>query len=156
MNQLSIFNKDEFPTLVSLKVTVPLAYLWVRQVHGVNLEQHCVKCLVADRDPRFSATKKTYKDLELRRLSAPDPKAYYLCVGHESYQLKDNYHLAFKYSKGHIIEEDRLGVNVKIKDALRIHFSEKDLDPKNTHINDLKFSTCRNFQFANWFKNNID
>lgn len=148
-----------YPTIEYMKVDIPLAYLWLRHIHGVNLAERCAKSLIADRNPNFNMHQKEYENVPLEPINGKVPKAYYICVGHESFIWKYNYHLAFRYKKGAVIEDERLGVKVLIRDAERIHFSKDDIDvelaAKYGVHNKKAFLNCRNYQFAHWFNKNM-
>lgn len=144
----------EVPIIESLKISMPMAYFWVKHVHDVNLEKHCSSCLKGDRNGDFNKDKSSYKNINLTDIKGT-PKAYYICIGHTSYVIDRNYHLAFVYKKGSVIEESRLGVQIKIKDAKKINFSKLDIDYTNKLAALLEYNTCRNFQFANWFNDHL-
>lgn len=145
---------SEVPTIEYLKVDMPMAYFWVKHVHDVNLDKHCYNCLKGDRNGDFNKDKSSYKNVKLIDIKGT-PKAYYICIGHTSYIINKNYHLAFVYKKGSTIEENRLGVQIKIKDAKKINFSKSDIDYTNKPASLLEYNTCRNFQFANYFKDHL-
>lgn len=131
----------------SIEVTGSFRYLWLKTVENVNLSVHCARCLIGEYDSRIKPFKGILEELELK------DKYYYLCGVALPYKWENNFHLAFKPCKGSKIDIKENGINIIIEDAERIMISPENIDPKDSHIKYKSYCTCRNWQFAHWFKN---
>ena len=131
--------------ILKLIKSKPFKYLWLKKVNGVDLTQHCAKCLIGEYDNRLQININEYNNLSL------DGSIYYLCGVSTPYVWKNNFHLAFRESKGKKLIIDKLGIYIEIKDAEEIKFSYGDINFNLMEANKKEFSTCRNWQFANKF-----
>lgn len=129
----------------SLKVEMPFKYLWLKTVEGVDLTQHCARCLIGQYDKRINASVKDLENIPL------DNSVYYLCGVSAPYVWANNFHLAFKPCEGKKVVYENNGIHVVIKDAERIEFDENDIDRTLIKSRISSFKTCRNWQFANKF-----
>ena len=120
-------------------------YLWLKSVNGVNLSQHCARCLIGSYDSRISPKLREYRDLPLI------DGIYYLCGVSTPYRWINNFHLAFRNKPGNIIKVERNGIYIEIQDAEILEFGENDINWNLPQAKDKSFSTCRNWQFANAF-----
>lgn len=127
-------------------------YLWLKYVNNVNLNEHCAKCLIGEYSKQIKKRQRTQTNITLNEYPA---KYYYLCGVAFPFKYENNFHLAFKEKKGNILEVDENGINLTLKNAERIFFSKKDIDPFNPHANKKGYNTCRNWQFANKIKKAI-
>ena len=137
-------------TIESMKVTKPFRYLWLKGVTGVTLSAHCAQSLKGSYDKRVSAFTKQLHNVELSE------EVYYLCGVSAPYVWKNNFHLAFRHKQGGQIKYESNGIAVAIRNAERIEFSEYDIDPTHPKAGMAAYKTCRNWQFAHWFKNNVN
>lgn len=129
----------------SLKVEKPFKYLWLKTVKGVNLTEHCARCLIGEYDKRINPYTKHFENIPLEN------SVYYLCGVSAPYVWENNFHLAFRPCKGGKIVYENNGVRVVINDAERIEFDENDIDSSLVKSRITSFKTCRNWQFANKF-----
>lgn len=130
-------------------VNVRFQHFWMKTVEDVNLDQHCIKCLIGDRDYRFSANCQSYENVEL-----PD-KVHYLCGVVFPLDWVRNFHLAFRPCKGKVLTEEQNGVWIQIEDAEKLPISPEFIDRANPHCGEPLYATCRNWQFAHWFRHNV-
>ena len=123
-----------------------MRYFWLKNVRGVDLSQHCAKCLVGSFDGRISSRGNVFSNIELTG------GLYYLCGVSYPYVWSNNFHLAFMEKKGSKIDISRNGVSCQINDAVELPI----VPSKIMRINSLDphFSTCRNWQFACWLAEN--
>lgn len=135
-------------TIENLDVTKPMMYLWLKKVNGVNLKQHCAKCLLGDYNSNINKHTKHLENLNLTN------GIWYLCGVSLPYNWNNNFHLAFEYSENSNIEYSNNGVSVIIKNAKRLPISEKYIDVNDPNFNKKEFFTCRNWQFAHYLKSN--
>ena len=129
-------------------VDVNFKYFWMKTVTGVNLDRHCMECLVGKRDNRITPTVRSYQDVEL-----PD-EIHYLCGVVYPYNWSKNFHLAFRPCEGKTLTETQNGVTICIEGAEKLPISPEFISPDNPHYNDKSYYTCRNWQFAHWFHKN--
>ena len=120
-------------------------YVWLKYVNDFDLSQHCAKCLIGTYEKRVNRDTFSYRDIEL-----PSSPYYYFCT---VYQYATNIHLAFVEAEGETItiEDDRY--SVVIENARQIHFDASRIDYALTGARRKAFTTCRNWQFANWIVN---
>lgn len=131
----------------TLKVSKPFMYLWLKSVEGVDLSQHCARCLKGEYDNRISNSIESAESIEL------SSEVYYLCGVSKPYVWKNNFHLAFKKSdnESDCVRVSRNGVEIEIEGAVEIAFSMKDVDEELPQAKKAEFRTCRNWQFANLY-----
>ena len=127
-----------------MSVTKPFKYLWLKKVEDIDLSVHCAKCLVGQYINTINTRQKTYADIELQ------DGIYYLCGVALPYKWSNNFHLAFKYSKGSQITFDSNGISVVIQDAIQLPIDEKYIDTNDKHAHLKTYRTCRNWQFAHY------
>lgn len=123
-------------------------YIWLKNVQGINLRNHCAKCLVGHYSKDVNKYTKHIKDLHLH------DGVWYLCGVSIPYNWNNNFHLAFEYCKGSSIEYSNNGISVLIRNAKRLPISEKYIDHNDPNSNRKEFYTCRNWQFAHYLKSN--
>lgn len=133
-----------------IKVEKKFRYIWLKTVNDVDLSQHCAKCLIGQYDPRINNKISNLYNIELN-----DDDIYYLCGVSEPYNWNNNFHLAFKYKKDSIINYSNNGISIVIENAKKLPIDKKYNDKNNININNKAFSTCRNWQFANYFQSKI-
>lgn len=135
-----------FPIIEKIEVMSQFRYLWFKYVSGVNLDQHCAKCLLGEYSKKITHTMTSGADVTLDEEIS---EYYYLCGVSSPYRWSNNFHLAFKYSEGNSIEINRKGIYIKVMNAKEIVI--KPISPDNIHPkkSDRLFFTCRNWQFAN-------
>ena len=64
--------------------------------------------------------------------------------------------IRFRYKKRSIINYSSNGISIIIKDAESLPIDEKYIDNLNLKKNIKDYSTCRNWQFANYFKKYLE
>lgn len=129
--------------ILHMSVTAPFSYLWLKYVHGVDLNVHCAKCLLGDYEQRINANAPEFGNIRLRE--AP---YYYLCGVSRPYVWSRNFHLAFREKEGSVLEMKSNGIHVILQNAERVTFSQEDIDPGDPHAKSKAYYTCRNWQFA--------
>lgn len=132
-----------------IQVNAHFRYLWLKDIKDVDLTQHCAKCLIGNYDSRINS-----KLVHIENIELPE-KIYYLCGVSAPYVWENNFHLAFKEKQGSEIYVERNGVKVCIENAEEIKFSIKDVNNLLPESSKKAFFTCRNWQFANKFKNEL-
>lgn len=135
--------------IIKLTVSKPFKYLWLKTVNDVNLDVHCARCLIGEYDKRISPSTTQANDLELKN------SVYYLCGVSRPYVWSNNFHLAFAPSKGDLIEVDYNGIHVIVQDAKQLPILASNIDPSNPHSSQKAYSTCRNWQFAFYYRDKI-
>lgn len=133
-----------------MRVDNTFKYLWLKTVKDVDLSQHCARCLIGDYDRRINSGTSEAHDIELN-----DGDIYYLCGVAFPYNWNNNFHLAFRHKDGGTIEYSHNGVSVVIENAERLPIDAKYNNPFDRHFKTKSYYTCRNWQFANWYKTHI-
>lgn len=133
----------------SIMVKGDFKYLWLKSVEDVDLSKHCARCLSGVYDDRVNAKLKEAHDLEL------DGDVYYLCGVSRPYKWENNFHLAFRRKNSSNIECSDNGVSVVIEGAERLPIDDKYNNPSDSHYRTESYSTCRNWQFANYFETHL-
>ena len=134
--------------IINLTITKPFKYLWLKSVLDVDLNQHCAKCLIGSYNPNIKA------DTNIENLEISN-EIHYLCGVSYPFNWYKNFHLAFKYSKGDIINYSNNGISVIIEDAVILPISNEYIDPTNIHSKKKTYNTCRNWQFAHYFEKHL-
>lgn len=119
-------------------------YIWLKYVEGVDLSQHCARCLIGKYEKEILASKLEYDNLHL-----PNSKYYYLCA---VYKYETNIHLAFIEKQGSKILIDNEYYHIEIENAEQIQIDKSSIDYTLPQSADKNFSTCRNWWFANLIK----
>jgi len=127
-----------------LDVNASFRYLWLKHVIGVDLTQHCARCLKGTYVENISPRNSQHPEIELKN------GVYYLCGVSLPYVWEKNFHLAFHYKEGAHIEYENNGISVVIENAERLPISEKFIDQTAPHAKNKQFYTCRNWQFAHY------
>lgn len=135
--------------IMKMTVDSKFRYLWLKTVDRVLLSCHCAKCLVGEYDKNINNNVKHIENLKL------DNKVYYLCGVASPYKWENNFHLAFKPQEGSFINYSSNGITIQIKDAIQLPISEKYIDISNKRACEKPFYSCRNWQFAHYFKKYI-
>lgn len=123
--------------------------IWLRYVNGVNLKEHCMKSLLGRCEPKVKWKCSEYNNIELD-LSP----YYYFCAVHAGWNYQKNVHIAWKDSEGKSFIIDNDLVYAEIEGAERIDINPDSIDADNPLSKNKLFSTCRNWQFANWLAKN--
>lgn len=118
--------------------------LWLRYIYGVDLSQHCMKCLLGHNDKRVRGYMRTLRGLKLE-----ESRYYYLCGVDEYWRWNKNLHLAFIPSYGSVIEIDNEFIKCKIHNAKQLPITPDYIDWSLPQAKNKLFHTCRNWQFAN-------
>lgn len=124
-------------------------YFWGKYVKGVDLSVHCARCLLGEYESAFNAGTKHLQDLQLKKKS----KVFYMCGVSSPFVWEQNFHLAVIESAGDVVDIERNGVMVRIRDAkeLPINFDFDKCQYRMKH--NKSFGTCRNWQFATIYGN---
>ncbi|MBN8545798.1 MAG: hypothetical protein J0L60_06660 [Ignavibacteria bacterium] len=142
------------PTILELEITGKFRYLWLKYVRGVNLNVHCGRCLTGDYSTIVASDITIYDPFDLNEFPA---KYYYLCGVATPPKWSNNFHLAFKYAPGKLLEIERNGVHTTIKDAEEIPIKwispsgNSDIPQWQKNLAKQRgpsYFTCRNWQFA--------
>lgn len=132
--------------IVNLSITANFRYLWLKTVEDVDLTQHCARCLIGEYDNRIRPGHKTIHGIDLK------DSVYYLCGVAFPFKWENNFHLAFRPAPGKTVHYKSNGIEIDIKDAEQLPISEKNVDMSYPRANLKSYHTCRNYQFAHWFK----
>ena len=118
-------------------------YLWLKYIYGFNPKTHCAHCLIGNYSqiiPYRKIPANTILEGFMNEVSYNF--VGYLCGVSNRYE--DNLHIAFKYSKGGVIEYDTKLVKVIINNAIQL-----PITPIMEETGKGKeFTNCRNYQFA--------
>jgi len=138
---------SDVPTIESLNIkNGTYQFFWLMGIKDVNLKKHCKEGLKGHTFKEINGKTTTLKNYPLDEVSPY--KAYYLCGVLRRNDWSKNFHLAFKYKKGNIIEKNNGLVKVIIKDAIEIPVTHKDMIPGYPTLEDPYYHTCRNYRFA--------
>lgn len=125
-----------------LEIKQKYRYVWLKYVNGVDLTQHCAKCLRGQYESRINRDTLSYNDMEL-----PPSPYYYFCT---VYQYDTNIHLAFEEAEGETITIEDERYSVVIENARQIVFDNSRINPSLPGAKLKAYNTCRNWWFANW------
>ena len=115
---------------------------WLKAVDDVDLSKHCIYCF---KGPRYPIRRESGSMVRV-----PAGHYYYMCAVTQPYVWEDNFHLAFEYEEGSMLTIDRKGIKVVLANAKEIPITDKYIDWSLPQAQDKRFSTCRNWQFANF------
>jgi len=136
-----------------IKVESKWSFIWLMYVNGIDLNKHCKPCLKGYTSRKVGKWTKHEKNVCLDESNA---EYYYLCGGSFPYKWENNFHLAWKENHGESFEYSFNGITVKLKNAERIEFSEEDIEKTQKYANLPEYYTCRNWQFANKVKYDME
>ncbi len=122
-------------------------------VNDVDLSKHCKPCLKGYTSKKIT---KWTRHEENVCLDESEAKYYYLCGGSYPYKWENNFHLAWKEKSGASFEYSFNGITIRLKNAEMIEFSEDDIEKTQKYADRPEYYTCRNWQFANKVKYDID
>ena len=129
------------------------SFIWLMYVNDVDLSKHCKPCLKGYTSKKIG---KWTRHEENVCLDESEAKYYYLCGGSYPYKWENNFHLAWKEKRGASFEYSFNGITIRLKNAERIEFSADDVDLSQKYADRPEYYTCRNWQFANRVKEEID
>lgn len=121
-------------------------FLWLKLVTGIDLSQHCTKCLLGRFDRRIWGGSLIIPDRELK---LADSRLYYLCGVCDDWVWSHNLHVAFAPAMGHDIVIDDEFCELRIENARRINITNENIDWHLPQAKKKEFNTCRNWWFAN-------
>lgn len=133
----------------SIKVSKPFRYLWLKSVVDVDLSQHCAKCLIGKYSKAVNNTSSYFENIQLEN------GVYYLCGVSIPYNWNNNFHLAFEYKQGSSIHYSNNGIEIIIENAVALPISTEYIDADDPNYNKKAFYTCRNWQFAHYYKKRL-
>lgn len=134
-------------TIKKLVIKDRYKYIWLKYVNGVDLSQHCARCLIGTYENRVNAQTYEYNDLVLK-----ESPYYYFCT---VWQYATNIHIAFKEKEGSKIIVDNDYCYAEILNAERIVFDKSRINKALPQASKSVFNTCRNWWFANWVFNEV-
>ena len=137
-------------TIKKMTATANFRYLWLKNVTGVNLAEHCAKCLTGEYEKGIGGNTKEITDREL------DGEIYYLCGVAIPYDWNNNFHLAFKRSEGDTVEYENNGIHILIENAERLPISPEYIPADDPNAGRKAYSTCRNWQFAHYLNSQAE
>ena len=141
-----------------IKIEKDFKYLWLKYVEGINLNTHCANCLVGNYSKKIKKAKGTYENIFLDEYNTT--KYYYLCGVSSPFVYENNFHLAFKYCKDELLKYSSNGIEIEIENAIALPISKKFIDIRHPKAKFKSYSSCRNWQFANYlrqvFQNNFN
>lgn len=129
---------------VSIEVNAKFRYLWMKHVCGVYLSKHCAGCLKGEYSKDVDPSMGKVEGLQLA------DGVWYLCGVSSPYRWDNNFHLAFHDCPGRSFTFDWNGIKVRVEDGEHLPISEEFIDATLPQSKKKEFSTCRNWQFANW------
>ena len=132
-----------------ISVNANFKYLWLKTVKGVDLEQHCARCLKGEYDKRISPAMKEGRGIAL------EDSVYYLCGVAQPFKWEKNFHLAFMPQPGSTIHYESNGITVEIEGAVQLPICTDNIDQSHPKARLKSYHTCRNLQFANWFQTHL-
>lgn len=135
--------------IINLTVTKKFKYIWLKTVTDIDLSQHCAKCLIGNYNSNIKANIKNIDNLVISN------DIHYLCGVAIPYNWNNNFHLAFKYSKGNLLKYSNNGISIIIEDAEMLPISNEYIDITDINSNKKSYNTCRNWQFAHYFKKHL-
>lgn len=138
-------------TIKKVNVTGKFKYLWLKYINGIDLTNHCAKCLLGTYSKKISNTTAEAAEITLDESGAI---VYYLCGVSMPYNWNKNFHLAFKEKPGSSVKVNYNGIEIELDNAEQILFSMDDINPADPNANKPVFSTCRNWQFAHYLRKN--
>lgn len=130
----------------TLDVNAPFRYLWLKRVTGVDLSVHCARCLLGKYMDNISPHAPHTTDIQL------DNGVYYLCGVSLPYVWDKNFHVAFEYSEGEVVQTSYNGISVVIENAKALPISESYIDQTDPNAWRKDYRSCRNWQFAHYLK----
>lgn len=133
----------------NIKIDQILKYFWLKNVKDVDLNQHCAKCLIGEYNKKINAFEKEFSNIQLEN------GVYYLCGVSYPFIYDNNFHLAFKYSENSNIEIQRNDVSIYMKNAVELPINAEHIDLTHSKAKFKSYYTCRNWQFANYFKKHL-
>ena len=136
-------------TIKKMSVTAKFRYLWLKNVTGVNLAQHCAKCLGGQYEKGIGGDTKEITDRTL------DGEIYYLCGVAVPYNWNNNFHLAFERCEGSTVEYESNGIAVLIENAKRLPVVPDYIPADDPNAHKKAYSTCRNWQFAHYYAKHL-
>ena len=136
-----------------ISVETPWSFIWLMYVNDVDLSKHCKPCLKGYTSKKITKWTRHEENVCLDELEA---KYYYLCGGSYPYKWENNFHLAWKEKSGASFEYSFNGITIRLKNAERVEFSQEDIEKTQKYAERPEYYTCRNWQFANKVKYDID
>lgn len=130
----------------SIIVTKPFKYLWLKKISGVDLSVHCAKSLVGKYDTRIKSSTKELNDIPL------DDGIWYLCGVAKPYVWANNFHFAFVSCENSTAAISYNGISIEVEGAKMLPINEDSIDWDLPQSKRKEYSTCRNWQFANFLK----
>lgn len=131
----------------SLRINRHYRYLWLKHITGVDLSQHCARCLIGDYERTVNRATRECRDIVL----GDKYVAHYLC-GVINYA--DNLHCAIMRKDGAHTEAHDEKFDIVIDGGVIVPISAASIPASAPHAGERAFYTCRNWQFANWLKAN--
>ena len=129
-----------------MKIMSEFRYLWLKTVEDVDLSQHCAKCLIGKYDDRI---KEKVFPIDLKN------EIYYLCGVAFPFKWENNFHLAFMPCENENIYFNDKGIEILIEGAKILPISTTFIDKTDPNFNKKSYYTCRNWQFAHYFKKHL-
>ena len=134
----------------NLKINGKFKYLWLKYVTGVNLDVHCAKCLLGQYSTAVKKDADFTPEIVLDEFPA---EIFYLCGVSFPYKWENNFHLAFEYAPGESFEVNENNILCTLRNARRIPIMTEAMERVNhPRIGNKSYSTCRNWQFANFLE----
>ncbi|MBS5134859.1 MAG: hypothetical protein KHZ05_05380 [Oscillospiraceae bacterium] len=134
----------------TLSINADFKYIWLKTVEAVDLSQNCARSLIGEYDKRITPGRKTVHGLDLK------DSVYYLCGVAQPFRWENNFHLAFRPAPGKSVHYESNGIVVDIADAEQLPIPEDYIDMEHPKAKIKAYRTCRNWQFAHWFKRNLN
>lgn len=127
-------------------------YFWIKYVRGVDLEQHCQKCLRGPTSKRVSSSQfaqaKRKISIDRQPLDEGRYRAIYICGVSCGMVWEKNFHLPVCYCEGHVEEREVDGLRVIVENATSLAIKSSAIDKGFHRAGEESYYTCRNAQFA--------
>ncbi len=124
--------------------------LWLKYVEDVDLSNHCMKSLLGVKSRKVHPQYRS----GLIKLDESNADYFYMCGVVYPWNWSNNFHCAFKRAEGKEFTYSFRGTTVHVINAEQIPISNKWINPMDALAKNRLYSTCRNWQFANWFARN--
>jgi hypothetical protein len=126
----------EYPIIKTIKSEADFKYLWLKYVDGYDLNNHCARSLIGGYSKKIHNKISIENELILNEFNS---RVYYLCGVSLPFNYNNNFHLAFKYSKGKIISLKENGIQILIENAERIIIKKQDSNVTFHQYSDLSW-----------------
>ena len=126
--------------------------LWLKYVTDVDLSQHCLKCLLGVKSKKVTPA---FRSGVITLDESDEAEYYYLCGVVYPWNWANNFHCVFHKKEGAEFTYKFRNTEVHVINAEQVPISDKWINKGLPQARNRYYSTCRNWQFANWFQKNV-